>query len=332
MGRFSSRRTSPIYVNPSPELSPSLSDIEDWDAETAMDLSRPPSWVIPRTGSPFINPPTLQDILTDTAPQPWTLSAFMAYLSQNHCLETLEFILDAGRYRAAYSGATRPGCFGVDHLCALWEKIIEAYIVPGSPREVNIPYPVRDHLIQLSCSPASPASPAELDEAVHIVRELMNDSVLVPFLESVVPVTVEAREEENLKQRTRLRIPKESSASPLSPDDTVRSPISTLLPLLGKRNPTRSYSGSSDSNNDVDMTDDSASPGSSPAGEPMTPPTTPPTSSRAFDSSPKPRVSGSSWRKMGAKFGLGKRNKSRSNTSAVDVQPPHPAQQSQSTL
>ncbi|KAI1260857.1 RGS domain-containing protein [Xylariaceae sp. FL1019] len=328
MGRFSSRRNSPTYVNPSPELSPTSSDLEDWDAETAMDLSRPPSWVIPRTGSPFINPPTLQDILTDTAPQPWTLSAFMAYLSQNHCLETLEFILDAGRYRVAYSGATQPGCFGIEHLCALWEKIIEAYIVPGSPREVNIPYPVRDHLIQLPCSPASPASPAELEEAVHIVRELMNDSVLVPFLESVVPVTVKAREEEILKQRTRLQIPKESSAPS---DDSVHSPISTLLPLFGKRNPTRSNSGSSDSN-DVEMTDDSVSPGSSPAGEPMTPPTTPPTASRAFSSSPKPRVSGSSWRKMGAKLGLGKRSKSRSNTSAADVQPPHPAQQSQSSL
>jgi hypothetical protein len=51
--------------------------------------------------------PTLDEVLANTAPAPYTLSAFMAYLSQNHCLETLEFTLDAKRYREAYEDLSR---------------------------------------------------------------------------------------------------------------------------------------------------------------------------------------------------------------------------------
>ncbi|KAJ2975333.1 hypothetical protein NUW58_g8385 [Xylaria curta] len=282
--------------------------------------SRPTSWAIPRTGSPFLNPPTLDDILSNTAPQPWTLTAFMAYLSQNHCLETLEFIMDAARYSATYSQILQEQTpFGMDHICELWEKIMRGYILPGAPREVNIPAPVRDRLLNLVYTASTPPNPSELDEASGIVRELMNDSVLVPFLESVVPVTIEAQVEEETKlrqERTRLRIPKDTSFS----EDSSQSPIATILPLFGKgRASSRSNSGSSDSH-EVEMTDDSMSPSSTPSTEPMTPPTTPPTSDFSFNASPKAlqrALSGTSWKKVGAKLGLGRKNKSRSNSPTV---------------
>jgi hypothetical protein len=37
-------------------------------------------------------------MLANAAPSPWTLGAFMQYLSENHCLEVLEFTTDASRY------------------------------------------------------------------------------------------------------------------------------------------------------------------------------------------------------------------------------------------
>ncbi|KAI1201615.1 regulator of G protein signaling superfamily [Nemania serpens] len=334
MGKARSRRSSLVYRTPSPrELSPSSPDIEDWDAETVMDpSSRPTSWAIPRTGSPFLNPPTLDDILSNTAPQPWTLGAFMAYLSQNHCLETLEFVMDAARYRATYLRMLQGHAYlGRDHICGLWEKMIGAYILPGAPREVNIPAPVRDRLLGLTYTTSTPPNPTELDEASSIVRELMNDSVLVPFLESVVPVTVDAQVEEETKarqERTRLRIPKDHGAS----EDSSQSPIATILPLFGKgRAISRSTSGSSDSP-DAEMTDDSLSPGSTPTAEPMTPPTTPPTSDFSFHASPKAlqrALSGTSWKKVGAKLGLGKKSKSsRSSSPVVNAPSSHPGQAS----
>ncbi|KAI0965973.1 regulator of G protein signaling superfamily [Xylaria arbuscula] len=334
MGKVRSRRTSLAYRAPfSRELTPSSSDLEDWDAETVMDSSsRPTSWAIPRTGSPFLNTPTLDDILSNTAPQPWTLGAFMAYLSQNHCLETLEFIMDATRYRATHEQMLQGQLYvGKDYICGLWEKIIEAYILPGSPREVNIPAPVRDRLLNLVYTISTPPDPTELDEATRIVRELMNDSVLVPFLESVVPVTIEAHVEEETRlrqERTRLQIPQDAGSS----DVSSQSPIATILPLFSKsRTTSRSNSGSSDSP-DVEMTDDSLSPSSTPTAEPMTPPTTPPTSDFTFHASPKAfqrALSGSSWKKVGAKLGLGKRSKSsRSNSPTVSAPSSHPGQSS----
>jgi len=232
--------------------------------------------------------------------------------------------MDAERYRATHLQMLQgPVYFGTDYLCELWEKIIGAYILPGAPREVNIPAPVRDHLLGLVYTMSTPPDPTELDEAIHIVRELMNDSVLVPFLESVVPVTVEAQYEEEMKarhERTRIRIPKDSGSS----DDSSQSPIATILPLFGKtRTNTRSNSGLSDSV-DFEMTDDSSSPGSTPMAEPVTPPTTPPTSDFSFNPSPKAlqrAISGTGWKKVGAKLGLGKKNKSSRSSSSSSNAP-----------
>ncbi|KAI1499445.1 RGS domain-containing protein [Biscogniauxia marginata] len=333
MGRSRLRGSSPVYLTPSPrELSPPSSIRDDWDAETAMETSRPTSLAIPRTASPFINPPSLADILSDTAPQPWTLSAFMAFLSQNHCLETLEFILDAERYRSAYLQAFQGQMYvGPEHICELWQKIIEAYIMPCAPREVNLPSYVRDHLLSLPYSASDPTEPSELDDAVQIVRELMNDSVLLPFLESVVPVATDLHVEDNPHEprqgRSRLRMPRDLAAE----EETSQSPRASLLPLFGKGRGSsgalhRSASSSTESP-EVDLTDDSNSPGSTSGTEPMTPPTTPPTSDFTFGTSPKSlqrAISGNSWKKVGAKLGLGKKSKSTRRSNHAGAPSSHP--------
>lgn len=332
MGRSKLRGSSPIYLNPSPkELSPSSPVFVDWDQETTMGTSRPTSLAIPRTGSPFTNPPSLEDILANVAPPPWTLSSFMAFLSQNHCLETLEFIMAADRYRTAYQqfaeGKPSNDC---SQICSLWRKVIDAYIMPCAPREVNLPSHVRDRLLQHKCCKSNPPHPIELDEAVHIIQELINDSVLVSFIESVLPA-VGARSEDfsydSRHGRSRLDISPEG----LSGDEGVQSPRASYIPFLNiGRNSSAGNRSTLTSVESVDfdlMTDFSSSPNSWSGTESMTPPVTPPTSSCTRSTSPtalQRAITGSSWKKMGAKLGLTKKSSKsiRRTTSTSSGQPP----------
>ena len=140
--------------------------------------------------------PNLSEILANTAPPPWTLPAFMAYLSQNHCLETLEFTMDASRYRKHYSkwanrspgSPVSPLSDECTYVKMLWQRLLDAYIAPNGPREVNLPSDVRDTLLSLS-NPYVPPHPSTLDPAVSKIYELMEESVLVPFLNSLCPQT-----------------------------------------------------------------------------------------------------------------------------------------------
>ncbi|TDZ37248.1 hypothetical protein C8035_v007377 [Colletotrichum spinosum] len=112
--------------------------------------------------------------------------------------------MDAERYRKAYEQIITNHEWigdGYDHVCSLWEKLMQAYIIPYSPREVNLPSPVRDRLIAQSCS-SSPPSPSELDEAVKIVYELMNDSVLLPFIDGATSRSASASAEHTEREGT----------------------------------------------------------------------------------------------------------------------------------
>ncbi|KAK6084196.1 regulator of G-protein signaling [Seiridium cupressi] len=290
-----------------------------------MSRSRPTSLAFARTSSPGIKFPSLGEILSNTAPPPWTLSAFTAYLSQNHCLETLEFLMEAERFRKAHQlQSTIPARqlqFDEEDVCSLWHKIMQAYIMPYSPREVNIPAPVRDRLLELKCSNSTVPQPSELNEAVSIVHELMIDSLLFPFFQSVTNHIAEAHNEEAMeerKSRSRLRIPRDLISSP---DEGSQSPKTSFLPLLlGRSSPVanRSASGSGSGSGfdlmEMDLVaDDSSSPNTTPGAEPMTPPTTPPTSECTFNTSPNTlqrAITGNSWKRMGARLGLSKKSRS----------------------
>lgn len=139
--------------------------------------------------------PNLREILANTSEAPWTLAAFMAYLSSNHCLETLEFTMDAGRYKKHYAkmvsragNGSTPPAKDREYVQALWQRLVDAYIKPNGSREVNLPSGVRDAIMNLSPAELPPA-PETLDPAVVKIYELMEDSVLVPFLNSVYPQT-----------------------------------------------------------------------------------------------------------------------------------------------
>lgn len=263
--------------------------------------------------------PTLPDVLANSAPPPWTLSAFTAYLSQNHCLENLEFTMDADRYRERFDAmkfrkSNASEVEDCQYLRMLWQRLLDAYIIPDGSREINIPSNVRETLLSLP-NDTIPPRPEELDDAITIIYNLMEESVLVSFLNDVPP----SRGSHSPKEKTSIvrsdsRAVRQSSSkrkvtrsrsrrrpSPASSTDTFtyhnpsRPPPSTTSSLTVISNKGyRSTNHFSNGSGDASMTDDSST--SSPPKEPMTPPNTPP-SSDIGGTSPKQR-SDTAWKKM----------------------------------
>ncbi|KAK0390065.1 hypothetical protein NLU13_3638 [Sarocladium strictum] len=296
MGKTRQRREKPsqqpahsvVFVTPNCCYQSSSRPVSAFEDFTLFDESSPRassdvnySTSSSRRASMGSHPPSLNDILHDVSPAPWTLTAFMAYLSQNHCMETLEFTLDSQRYATFYEQllAENPRSDDSnDRVCSLWEKLMQVYIVPCAPREVNIPARVRDRLLAIPYGP-TPPHPSQLAEAGRIIHELMNDSLLVPFLESVAPLHVDTTSPHHRLQ-----------AGPHSPA----------------------------SGHDVDaLTDDSDINSPGPL-EPMTPPTTPPTTSELlFSHSSVSRAVAAhnkGWKKMGARLGFNRKSSTRKST------------------
>ncbi|KAL1960192.1 hypothetical protein VTO42DRAFT_8735 [Malbranchea cinnamomea] len=256
--------------------------MENWQPRPASLACPPGSHSAPR--------PSLDDVLADRAQPPYTLAAFMAYLSQNHCLETLEFTLDAKRYGEHYEAAVEDTGESpissegpkAQHLCMLFQRLLAAYIVPGAPREINLPSEVRDALLSHSnCK--KPPLPSTLDAGVKRMRDLMDESIFMPFLNS----------------RANSLSPLDTSYKPRQRSSPSTMPASTHSKSAGYRAlPSGSTSG--DSACGI-LTDDSGSIPSSPGGgELMTPPTTPPSGDLQ---SPRSARQDNAWKKMGMKFG-----------------------------
>lgn len=233
--------------------------------------------------------------------------------------------MDAQRYTKHYQelvggdphtplSPNTPEC---DYVRMLWQKLLDAYIAPNGPREVNLPSNVRDRLMSLP-STYSPPDAAELDPAVQIIYELMEESVLVPFLNSMVisrgglevlsssPWTssesmtdtymtgsLDDRSLSRSKSRTRDGSPAgESGSDMLSQSSSGPSPRPshslhlTAAISRGTARLSAHLSGSSGTSAEApdSLTDDSTD-SPSPSGsalEPMTPPHTPPTSHTEF--------------------------------------------------
>ncbi|KAJ5130105.1 uncharacterized protein N7515_006144 [Penicillium bovifimosum] len=322
-----------------PELSPTSSD-SDSEEDMESSGSRPVSLAI--SSGALSMRPTLDEVLANIAPPPYTLSAFMAYLSQNHCLETLEFTLEANRYRESYfalvdrlgPAALDSECPETQHLRMLWQRLLTAYIFPGSPREINLSSEVRDALLQYT-DVSVPPPPETLDSAVKRIHELMEESIFFPFVNShttspsMAPCTepfmdpvdlmnlsstsLDENPIKKVRSRVSKRISPQSSTKDLPATGHCRSTMSLgTVHALGKRSSGALLSPSGESAS-CSLTDDS---GSSPtAEEPMTPPTTPPASEPHLPiQSPRLRTE-NPWKKMGMKLGFKKRSTGGSNGS-----------------
>lgn len=339
-----------------PDSSENDTDDDDYDdisMNSSQPSSRPISVAIPGGNQP--PRPTLDEVLANTATPPYTLSAFMAYLSQNHCLETLEFTLDANRYRDTYNTACRKlrespltsDSPENEHLRMLWERLISAYVVPGAVREVNLTSQVRDTLLNCRYSTVPPL-PQNLDSAVKRIHDLMDESIFIPFLNTFSSSTSVQHShstsphdelDENLAMsnagledsaqrhpsRRRRASPQQSRADFSSYRQQALG-YSTRAGKTNQGSQRASGHGStiSGDSGSASLTDDTGSGVSSPElGEPMTPPTTPPSTdmyphapvSQSQGQSPKPR-SDNAWRKMGMKLGWKKKSGGGSGTTS----------------
>ncbi|OAQ65708.1 PAK-box protein [Purpureocillium lilacinum] len=140
-----------------------------------------------------VTPPTLSTILLDAAPPPWTLNAFTGYLSEKHCMELLEFLRDSQRYSELYEQLKveqPPSAESLEQIQGWWKYLMQVYITPSAPRQINIPSAVQDSLLRTSCDSIPPDS-SELDDVCRMVCELLNESVLIPFLQSIGDAQVE---------------------------------------------------------------------------------------------------------------------------------------------
>lgn len=294
--------------NVTPDLSPTSTSSSESDSDEDMESSSRPVSLAVSVGAFCLLRPTLKEVLANAAPAPYTLSAFMAYLSQNHCLETLEFTLEAKRYRETYENivaesgeaALATNDPEIQHARMLWQRLLEAYIFPGAPREINLSSEVRDALLQ-HADVTTPPAPETLDSAVKRMHDLMEESIFLPFLNS-----------------QSASPPMEPLSDPsLSADDAMTLSTHNLDESSVKRDWSRRkrvspQSSTKDlppfSGGDHGFTDDSSSPQSSPAAEePMTPPTTPPAGDHLSMQSPRLRTD-NPWKKMGMKLGFKKRS------------------------
>ncbi|KAJ6038592.1 uncharacterized protein N7446_005395 [Penicillium canescens] len=162
-------------------------------SNSSMGVSKDPTKPNDLQSKPYMPAwrPTLDEVLNNTTPPPYTLNEFVKYLSKNHCLETLEFILEARRYRESYkslveaageSTVTTNSSSSVN-LRMLYELLLTTYILPGAAREVNLSVNVRDALLRHK-NMSTPPLPETLDPAVKNIHDLMEDSIFVSFLNS----------------------------------------------------------------------------------------------------------------------------------------------------
>lgn len=316
----------PFTPEPSPPLSPATTDL-DTEEDCTMsgdenNRSRPISLANPRDYTGTLSPggrPTLDDVLNNKAPQPYTLSAYMAFLSQQHCLETLAFTLDAKKYHEKYDQAAAhmagmPLNYESDEGYELqqeWTRILDIYIKPGAPQEINLPSEERDDLLEWPYG-HKPPPPEALDPSVKRMHDLMSDSIFIPFCNSLKPVShaqtysalseFGGRESRLDASRSTFdergtveqRVPLRRRRSPPSTSNSFDLPgrgsqsshrhtqSSNLSSALGRatsnRLSTHVSHSSAASATEYALTDDSGSGDSPEPGEPKTPPTTPPMS------------------------------------------------------
>ncbi|MCJ1444896.1 MAG: hypothetical protein MMC23_005399 [Stictis urceolatum] len=329
-----------LYLStPSPENSPHtstiFSDCEADDEDTMSEELEPLPSSSGTLGSlqpvgPFCHRiPTLREILANQAAPPFTLAAFTAHLHQNHCLENLEFIKDAERYRKRHDRVAAdtagmplsPELKESEELRMLWNRLLHAYIIPNSPREVNLSADVRDALISQP-NHTSPPAPEVLVVAVERIMELMNESILMNFINEHAPSRpsgtinpdlddLEERSSHHSGDESHYRARSQRKHSPHGDTkSSSRHPPSSARSSHqpGRGRLTMHASNSSTGSGDVMLTDDSGSLASL-TNSPMTPPTTPP-SSDLGGSSPKTRHD-NTWKKMMGRLGNKKKSSSR---------------------
>lgn len=132
---------------------------------------------------------TLDNILSNHSPTPYTFNAFLDFLIQNHCTESLDFISEAKAYPTIYnthwsSPENRVIVRDPTLVGAQWEALMKTYILPGSPSEINLPAYIREQLLGILDVTVSPPNPEQLDSAINHAYEILTEDALIPFIRS----------------------------------------------------------------------------------------------------------------------------------------------------
>lgn len=134
--------------------------------------------------------PNFNYILSGNAPEPYTLESFIDYLSENHCIELLDFLSDTKTYIDAHRASApdiSPTKMTSDsrRLGKQWKILMSTYIMPGAPDELNIPESLRATLLDHTNVMISPPKPSALDPAMRHAYELLTQSALLPFIQRI---------------------------------------------------------------------------------------------------------------------------------------------------
>lgn len=134
--------------------------------------------------------PDFNHILSGHAPEPYTLESFVDYLSQNHCIELLDFLSESKTYIDAHRASAPDICptrmtSDSRRLGKQWKTLMSTHIVPGAPDELNIPAYIRTRLLDNTEVMISPPSPTAYEPAMRYAYELLTESVLLPFIQGI---------------------------------------------------------------------------------------------------------------------------------------------------
>lgn len=134
--------------------------------------------------------PNFNQILSGNASEPYTLESFVDYLSQNHCIEILDFLSDAKTYVEAYRASAPDICAtkmtsDSRRLGKQWKSLMSTYIIRAAPDEINLPEYIRAALLDRANVMILPPSPATLEPAICYAHELLTESALLPFIQSI---------------------------------------------------------------------------------------------------------------------------------------------------
>ncbi|CAO3678325.1 unnamed protein product [Rhizopus stolonifer] len=111
---------------------------------------------------------TLEYILQDSSSA--LFKEFASYLQQSYCLENLEFWLATQEYNE---------CTNEKVLALRCEKMINIYIRPNSPQEINIPCDMRESILDFYHQ--GNYHPTIFGAAAEAVLELMRVNSFVPW-------------------------------------------------------------------------------------------------------------------------------------------------------
>lgn len=127
--------------------------------------------------------------LSDHAADAFTLDSFIDFLSENHCIELLDFLSDGktyiDAYRASVPDLSTRTTSDSRRLGRQWKVLMSTYIIPGAPDEINIPETIRSRLLDQVDVMVSPPNPTLLEPAINYAHELLTESALLPFIQSI---------------------------------------------------------------------------------------------------------------------------------------------------